>query len=345
MRRLRPWLTCATLAASCALPVDRASADAPRAEGPADAVVDRIVAVVDDQPVTLFELRRAAAPFLAAERQKGDAPEVFRAKAAGLVREALDGLINDLLIFAHAKTMELEVDGARVDAHLEKIRQQNGWEEEELADRLRQMGFASIADYRRHAERELLKSQVVNAKVLSRARVDEREVEAELARELAVSGKMEERRASHILILLPELAPPEEVEAAMSRLREVREAIVGGVESFAELARRVSDDGTRNAGGDLGWFVRGDFDPSFEQVVHGLAEGEVSAPFRTPFGVHLAVVTGLRKREMTSQEQLETARRRIRLALREREVARIYRQWIRGLRQDAFVSVRADLGL
>jgi parvulin-like peptidyl-prolyl isomerase len=304
-----------------------------------------VVAVVNDQPVTLFELRRAVAPFLAAERQKGEGDADFERRVPTLVREALDGLINDLLIQAHARTMELEVDSARVDAHLEKLQRQNGWEEDELVERLRQMGFASVADYRRHAERELLKSQVVSAKVLSRARVDEREVEAELEAELAQSRKVEERRASHILILVPEMSSPEEVAVAETELNAAREAILAGEDTFAEVARRVSEDGTARAGGDLGWFVRGDFDPAFEAVVFGLAEGEISRAFRTPFGVHIATITGIQKRELTSPEHLETARRRIRLAIRDRLVTRLYRQWLRGLREEAFVAIRPDLGL
>ncbi len=322
------------------------SATAVRAqEATSPEVVDRIVALVDDEPVTLYELRRAASPFLASERGKGEPAEVFREKARGIVKAALDSLVNDLLVYGQAKSMELEVDQARVDAHLEQTRLRNGWDEDELPERLRSLGYASINDYRRFVEREQLKSQVVSARVLSRARVDEREVEAELARELAETGKVEERRGSHILILLSEMASPDEVAEANQRLREARDGIAAGRESFAEAARRLSEDATSRSGGDLGWFMRGDFDPAFEAVIFALKEGEVSEPFRTQFGLHVCTLTGVRTQALTTPEQLETARRRIRLGLREREVERIYRQWLRGLREAAFVSVRPDLDL
>ena len=104
----------------------------------------------------------------------------------------------------------------------------------------------------------------------------------------------------------------------------------------------MSEDATSRSGGDLGWFMQGDFDSTFEAAVNALKEGEVSQPFRTQFGLHLCTLTGVRKQTLMTPEQLETARRRIRLALREREVERIYRQWLRGLREAAFVSVRID---
>jgi parvulin-like peptidyl-prolyl isomerase len=316
------------------------------APGPAaPTVVDRVVALVDDAPVTLYELRRAASPFLSAARRKGHPPEVFGEKAREVVGKALDSLVDDLLIFAQAKKMELEVDHARVDAHLEQLRTRNGWDEDELPERLRDLGYASVNDYRRFIEREQLKAQVVSARVLSRARADEREVEAELARELGGSGRLEERRASHVILLLPELASAEDEREFEARLTQARAAIVAGETSFADVARELSEDASNRSGGDLGWFVRGDMDPAFEEVVYNLREGEVSPVFRTQFGLHLATLTGTRRQELSSPEQLEAARRRIRVTLRDREVERIYRQWLRGLRAAAFVSVRPDLGL
>jgi peptidyl-prolyl cis-trans isomerase SurA len=314
-------------------------APAARAEA-GDTLVDRIVAVVNAEPVTLYELRRAAAPYLALERRKGG--EDFEARARKVIQEALDNLVNDILVQSVAKQMALTVSTEKVDAHMKKLQEDNGWTEDELAEQLRRVGFASIADYRRHAEREMMKSQVLGIKVLSRVRVDERDVESRYQKEVGARGKVEERRASHVLLLLDESAPAEQVSEAERRLEEAKAAIVEGLDTFDEVARRMSDDSNRNAGGDLGWFQRGDFDPSFDDVIFGMTEGELTGPFRSRFGMHLAVLTGIRQREVTSNEDVETAKRRIRLELREKELERVYNQWLRGLRSEAFVSVRAD---
>jgi peptidyl-prolyl cis-trans isomerase SurA len=331
------------IAAACMLGFVGVATEAKATESDAgDTLVDRIVAIVNDEPVTLYELRRASAPYLALERRRATTEEEFVARGREVIREALDNLVNDILINSVARTMSITIGPEKVDAHLRKLADDNGWTEDELAEQLKRVGFSSIADYRRHAEREMLKSQVLSIKVLSRIRIDERDVEARYQREVGQRGTIQERRAAHILLLVDDQADPATIDAARAKLAKAREDIAAGLTAFDEMARRISDDSNKSAGGDLGWFQRGDFDPSFDDVIFAMQEGELSVPFRSRFGMHLAVVTGIREREVTSNEDIETAKRRIRLELREREVERVYKAWLRGLRSEAFVSIRDD---
>jgi peptidyl-prolyl cis-trans isomerase D len=97
----------------------------------------------------------------------------------------------------------------------------------------------------------------------------------------------EERNARHILIELADGANEETTSAAEARLAEVESKLAAG-EPFEALAEQYSDDpGSATAGGDLGFFPRGIMVPEFDQVVFAMAEGETSAPVRTPFGYHL----------------------------------------------------------
>lgn len=327
----------ATIAAPRARAEDELPPDAERTK-----VVDRIVAIVNREPVTLFELRRAAAPWVAKTVQETKDKGALEAKLTQVVEEALDNLVDDVLIYDVAKEMDLTVGQDKVDAHIKKLMDANSWSEEEFAEALQQLGFSSIADYRRHTERELLKSQVIGIKVASRVKIDERDVDAAYIKEVAAKGTLEERRASHILIKLDELSSPQAVEAAKTALTAARHEIEGG-QSFGELARRVSQDRNKDAGGDLGWFAPGDLDTDFEAVAFKLEKGQVSEPFRTQFGLHLVVVTDIRQKAR-EVEDVETAKRRIRMELREKGLERVYAQWVRGLRGEAFV-VKRDLGL
>src|SRR5690606_21239361 len=152
---------------------------------------------------------------------------------------------------------------------LKSVMDANGWSEDELVENLRRLGFSSLADYRRHTEREMVKSQAIGIKVGSRVKVDERDVDAALKTRLGAAGAVEERRAGHILLRVEELATADVVAATRDRLEEAREKIVSGGASFEDMARQLSDDvGTKQAGGDLGWFSRGDFDPDFEDAAY-----------------------------------------------------------------------------
>ncbi len=104
----------------------------------------------------------------------------------------------------------------------------------------------------------------------------------------------EERKVRHILFTIPEGADEAEVEAVRAKAEAALKRIREG-ESFAELARQVSEDpGSAEVGGDLGFISAGVMEPDFEQAAFALKEGEVSEPVLTSFGFHLIKVDEIR---------------------------------------------------
>jgi len=340
-RRLAALLAGGVIASSGGAFAAEPTATWPPADG---RLLDRLVAVVNDQPVTMFELQRAAGPQIARAMREPGTPAEREARLRVAIDDALDQLVDDILVYAQAAEMDLTVEPAKVDEHIKKIREANGWTEDELAQELQQLGFASLADYRRHTEREMLKSQVISIKVVARVKIEQADVDAEYQRQIGTAGTIEERRAAHILIRLPETASPAEEAAARELLLETRRQIEAGETTFGDAARKVSQDGTRNAGGDLGWFVRGDYEPSFEEAAFATAKGEISGPFRTPFGLHLVTIVDTREKHLAAPEDAEAVKRQILFRLREKQIERLYKQWVRGLRGDSFVEIK-DLGL
>lgn len=336
-----PRLFTGALAASLIAPAAYTASPWPPEDG---RIVDRLVAIVNSEPVTLFELQRAAAPMVAQVLRSTRDPAEQERRLKAVIEEALDGLVDDILVYGQAQQMSLTIAPERIDSHIARIRDGNGWTDDELAGELAKLGFASLADYRRHTEREMLKSQVIGIKVASRVKLDEADVEAEYRRQVGRAGTIEERRAAHILIRLPESASSDAEEKARELLLDAKRQITSGATSFGDAARRLSQDGTRSAGGDLGWFVRGDYHPDFERVAFDTDKGEVSEPFRTPFGLHIVTTIDIRERRLASEEDAETVKRQIRFNLRERQLERVYKQWVRGLRSEVYVEIK-DLGL
>ncbi|MFU8855704.1 MAG: SurA N-terminal domain-containing protein [Deferrisomatales bacterium] len=127
-------------------------------------------------------------------------------------------------------------------------------------------------------------------------------------------------RARHLLLQVgPEVSQAEEA-LILERAESLRQEILGGA-SFAELAQRVSEDpGTKDQGGDLGYFERGQMVPQFEAAAFSLSPGELSEPVRTAFGYHLILVEDRREpREPSFDEVAEglTSEIRRRRALEE----------------------------
>jgi peptidyl-prolyl cis-trans isomerase SurA len=145
---------------------------------------------------------------------------------------------------------------------------------------------------------------------------------------------VQQTHARHILIRTNEIISESE---ARNRLLGLRERIVNG-ESFAELARLQSQDASASKGGDLGWISPGDTVPDFERAMNQLKVNEVSPPVKTEFGWHLIQVLGRRDEDMSKERLRLTARQ----ALRARKSDEAYQEWLRQLRDKAYVEYRTD---
>ena len=107
---------------------------------------------------------------------------------------------------------------------------------------------------------------------------------------------------------------------------------------FEALARQFSEDGSANSGGDLNWVNPGDTVPQFEKAMNELKIGEISAPVQSPFGWHIIQVLERRQQDMSK----EAARLKARQEIRTRKSEEAYQDWIREMRDRAFVELRLE---
>ena len=124
--------------------------------------------------------------------------------------------------------------------------------------------------------------------------------------------------------------------AAIARLAEFKKRIQDGKATFQELARQYSQDGSATQGGDLGWANPGMFVPEFEEPMTRLAEGQISDPVVSRFGVHLIQMIERRRVDLNPREVRELVRNQLR-ATRAEEA---YATWVRDVRARSFVELR-----
>jgi peptidyl-prolyl cis-trans isomerase SurA len=141
-------------------------------------------------------------------------------------------------------------------------------------------------------------------------------------------------RVRHILLKTNELVSENE---ARSRLRALKERLENKAD-FAELARVHSEDTSASRGGDLGWVLPGDTVPEFERAMNALKPGQISEPVRSPFGWHLIEVLERGTQDVSSERRRMTARQ----TLRARKSDEAYQEWVRQLRDRAYIEVRLD---
>ena len=118
----------------------------------------------------------------------------------------------------------------------------------------------------------------------------------------------------------------------------IRKDIVGGSNSFAQMARQHSQDGSAANGGELGWASPGQFVPEFERALTALQAGEISQPVVSRFGVHLIQLIDRREVKLSDAQKREAARS----VLRERRFESAYEDWARELRAAAWVEMRDE---
>lgn len=140
-------------------------------------------------------------------------------------------------------------------------------------------------------------------------------------------------RARHILLRPgPQLSQSQ----ALAQLGAIRRDILSGRVDFADVAQRISQDGSAPQGGDLGWASPGMFVPEFEQAMNQLRPGQLAEPLVSRFGVHLIEVTDRREAPMSEAEQRTLARN----VLRESKLDEAYASWIQDIRGRAYVEMR-----
>lgn len=145
---------------------------------------------------------------------------------------------------------------------------------------------------------------------------------------------VEQTHVRHILLKPNEVLSDKE---AKQKIDGIKERLDHGT-PFEEMARQYSDDGSASNGGDLGWLSPGDTVPAFEKAINEMAPNEISMPIRTPFGWHLVQVLERRKQDMSKESKRLKARQEIRA----RKAEEAYNDWIRELRDKAFVEMRLE---
>lgn len=145
---------------------------------------------------------------------------------------------------------------------------------------------------------------------------------------------IQQTHSRHILIKLSEIMSEKEGKQKMDNIKER----LDNGEKFEVLARQYSEDSTASNGGDLGWINPGDTVPQFEKAMNELKDNQISPPVRTQFGWHVIQVIERRSQDMSK----EAARLKARQEIRAKKADEAYQDWIRELRDRAYVELRLE---
>ena len=290
-------------------------------------VVDRIVAVVNEEIITLSELQEEALRIRALPREAlSDRMRLY---------PVLRRMIEARLLVQTARRKGLQVSDAELDAAIEDIKQANRLTDEAFREALREEGI-TLEEYRKRLAEEILRARILEKEVRSRVVVSDAEIQTYYQSHRERFRVPREIRVRHLLLPLAPEAPPEEVRRVMEKAEALKARIEAG-DDFARLAREYSRDPSAPYGGDLGFIRRGTLEPAFESVVFSLKPGQIGGPIRTPHGVHLVRVEAVRGGGV---KPLSEVREDILRLLQEQKADAYYESWIRDIKLRAYIDFK-----
>jgi peptidyl-prolyl cis-trans isomerase SurA len=289
------------------------------------AVIDRVVAVVNGDVIMMSELQEA----IVLSRRDGGRPP---AEGPELERTMLNRLVDHRLQVQEAKREKIEVSEDELRTVVEDFVKRNGGVREKLEGQLLAQGVTWEA-LRREMREQLLAQRVRSRRVVRRSTITEPEVDRYLAENRDRFEAGLKVHAAHIAVPADPPSSPAAWERAKAEVESISAALAGGAD-FAELARTRTKDA---AGGDLGWVARGELDPSFEKPLLALQKGQVTAPIRSSAGYHLLKLVD---REELTAERLADARQQVRDLLLQKKAQERFDEWLEGLRRRALIAIR-----
>ena len=300
------------------------------------AVVERVVAVVNDEIILETELEQYARRNIA-----GPIPTPREGKKAWdeLKRKALDGMIDSRLVQQQAVELKLSVTPDEVDRAIEEVKEQNKLDDATFREALEQQGF-TLEGYRKKLKKQILELKVVNTAVRSRVTVSDDEVQDLLQAERAAAGR---RRSAVAPAPDPGRGPPDRASdadvAAQASGSPPRwsswRAAAPASPSWPSSTR--DDDGTKTSGGDLGWVGKGVLVDALDEAMAAMEPGDVRGPIRTDRGW---VVLQLVERKSGDMRPYDEIKEQLRKQLYDQQVEKAQQSWLRELRKKAHVDVR-----
>ena len=269
------------LFAALALAAVAVSAQKAPSAPPRPAALDRVVAVVNDEAVTQYDLEEAKRIVLQQLKQQNvqqPAPDV-------LDKQLLERLVTERALLQYAKESGIKVDDTQVERTIQRIAEDNKMTLDALRQALAKDNVP-YAKYRDDVRNEIIIQRLREREVENRITVSEAEVEQYLATIKAQSGGEAEYRLAHILVLVPEQASSAQIEAKRRRADEALKSVTEGTD-FGQVAAGFSDASDALSGGNLGWRPGARLPTVFVDVVRGMKVGEVSPVLRSAAGFHI----------------------------------------------------------
>lgn len=305
-------------------------------EGPKGMILDRVVAVINDEALTLSEVQEEGQPVIRKIFQDFVGSERDR-RVEEAEKRLVDELIDRRLALQVAKKEGMLPSSAEIAGAIEELKKNNNATDDAQFRALLRAEGMTIEQVRRTVEERLAITRILARQLRSSIIIREEELAQYYQDHQDKFQRTPDAEIRHIYIAVP---PEGDETAAKARAEEVLAKLRSGAD-FAKMAEEYSDSPTKEKGGEMGTVHKGDLAPEIEAAAFSLPVGGVSDLIRTSAGWNLIKVERVRTETVAP---LAEVRDTIRDALFQEKFEVKRKEWLAGLRAKAFIQVIMEAG-
>lgn len=299
-------------------------------------VLDRVVAVVNDDAITQSELDAYLRPLY--EQLKKEYEGAALSEQLQMARnQLLNQVIEDRLVYQKAKEMKIEVKEDELDREIEQFKKKFK-DQAEFETSMQQGGFR-LSAVKERLERQIMIRRLHDMEIRSRIVVTPLEVEAFYKDHAAEFTERTRVRVRSITMKKNDQARAKGLtdEDTLKRMKDIRAKVIEDPSRFADLANKNSEDYQATQGGLGEWVEPGALIPVIDQTIFKLQKGEVSDIIESPMGYH---IFRLEERVEGRDRKFEDVRDEIYSRLYQEKAKARFESWMEELKREAYISLR-----
>ena len=299
-----------------------------------DEIVERIVAVVNDDIITYLEVQKELSPYEAQIKAVGYDPEKEQQMLYRVRSDVVEKLVDQKILDQEIKRYKITVSDQDIDNDIERIKASKLWTDEDFRKALEYEGM-TIESYREKLKKQALRARLLNTVVRANIVITEEDIASYYASNIEKYQGELKYHLRNIIMRVLEDAGTEGKRSVLEKMENIKAALENGA-SFESLARQYSESVLAKNGGDLGILPYKDFSSQLKQALEGLSIGQHTGVLDTDQGFQIFYIENI----LTENEiLLEEAYSEIESTLYKELSEKAFTDWLNTLRETSHIKI------
>jgi peptidyl-prolyl cis-trans isomerase SurA len=297
-------------------------------------IVDRVVAIVNNEVVSLYELNRSVAPFIEQIQSSQYPEDVARQLKFEVRQKVLQELIDQKLTDQELARLQITVSEDEVDRTIERMKEANFLTDEQLRAGLQRQGL-SYEEYRERIKKQLLRAKLVNREIRSKIVITEEDIKQYYAKHAASYAGEKKYLLHNIYTRLPSIATEQEKQIALGIMEAIHQELING-KPFDTIAEEYAGSTATIESSNLGYFELDDLSEQLQGVIASMQAGSYTPVLETEFGYQIVYVESI---EEVGGKTLEEVAPEIQKKLYDEVVDQKFESWLQVLRDRSHIKI------